>query len=80
MDRFVNMACVGPHMGVMEAVVTRSGAMLKVITFVSNKGLASATRMVKEIIITPIAVVQWAVVAIVEAVIVHWPVRACARR
>jgi hypothetical protein len=57
MDRFVRMAGVGSHMGVMEAVEARGSAMLEMITFVWNKGLTAASGIVKEIIVALIAVV-----------------------
>ena len=51
------MASVGSRMRVMEAVEPRSGAMLEVITFVWNKGLAAAAGIVKGVIVAPIAVI-----------------------
>jgi hypothetical protein len=73
MDRFVRMADVGSHVGVMEAVESRGSIMPKVITFVSNKGLTNAAGIIEEIIIAPIAVIIWAVIAVVITIVVHRP-------
>ena len=75
------MAGVGPHMGIMEAVEARGTITPEVVTVISDKGLASATGIVKEIIIAPIAVIHWAVVSVViTVVVVRWPISAGARR
>ncbi len=47
---------MGSHMSVMEAVEARRGDTPEVIAFVSNKRPASATGIIKEIIIAPIAI------------------------
>jgi hypothetical protein len=73
MDRFVRMADVGSHVGVMEAVESRGSIMPKVITFVSNKGLTNAAGIIEEIIVAPIAVIIWAVIAVVITIVVHRP-------
>jgi hypothetical protein len=68
------MIAMGARMSVMEAVEARRGDVPEVIAFVANKRLASATGIVKEVIIAPIAVVQWAIVSVVIAIVVHRPV------
>src|SRR5580698_1622623 len=73
------MARVGPHMSGMEAIEARGGGTPEVITFITNKRLASATGMVKEVVIAPIAVKRWAVISIIITVVVHWPVCGGAR-
>src|SRR5580698_4892559 len=69
------MAGVGSHMGVMEAVEARCSITPEVIAFVSNKGPADAARIIEEIIVAPIAVIIWAVIAVVITVVVHRPAR-----
>ena len=76
MDRFVRMAGMGSHMGVMEAVEARGSIMPEVITLVSNKGPTNSAGIVEEIIVAPIAVIIWAVIAVVITIVVHRP--ACA--
>ena len=71
MDRFVRMADVGSHVGVMEAVEARSSITPEMTTLVSNKGLTNAAGIIEEIIVAPIAVIIWAVIAVVIAVVVH---------
>ena len=70
---------MGSHMGVMEAVEARGSIMPEVITLVSNKGLTNSAGIVEEIIVAPIAVIIWAVIAIVITVVVHRTVYAGAR-
>ena len=70
MGRFVRMAGVGSGMGVMEAVEARSSITPEMTTLVSNKGLTNAAGIIEEIIIAPIAVIIWAVIAVVIAVTV----------
>jgi hypothetical protein len=48
---------MGSRMGMVEAAEAGSGITPEVITFVSNKRLAIAAGMVKEIIIAPIAII-----------------------
>ena len=76
MDRFVRMAGVGSHMGVMEAVEARGSIVPEVITLVSNKGLTNSAGIVEEIIVAPIAIIIWAVIAVVITVVVHWTIYA----
>jgi len=57
MARFVRMACVWSHMGLMEGVEARSGATPEVTAFVTNEGPTCASGIVKEVIVTPIAIV-----------------------
>src|ERR1700678_1619853 len=71
MRSFVGMARVGSHMGMMEAVEARGRIMPEVIAFISHKEPAAAARIVKEIIVAPIAVIIWAVIAVVIAIVVH---------
>ena len=79
MGRFVGMTGVRSHMGVMEAVEARSGAMLEVISFVWNKGLTAAAGIIEEIIVAPIAVIHWTVVTVVITIVVRGAICACAR-
>jgi hypothetical protein len=67
---------MGSHMGVMEAVEARGGVTPEVITFIPNKRPTTAAGIVKEIIIAPIAVIIWAVIAVVITVVVHWTIYA----
>jgi phosphotransferase system glucose/maltose/N-acetylglucosamine-specific IIC component len=67
---------MGSHMGVMEAAEARSGVTPKVITFIPNKRPATTAGKIKEIVIAPIAVIIWAVIAVVIAVVVHWAIYA----
>src|ERR1700683_4076353 len=76
MDSFVRMACVRSHMGLMEGVKARSGATLEMVTFVANKWPTRAAGIVKEVIVAPIAVIHWAVVAVVVAIVIHRPIYA----
>ena len=48
---------MGSDMSVMEGVEACSRAMLEMIAFVTNKGPAGVAGIVKEVIVTPIAVV-----------------------
>jgi hypothetical protein len=80
MNRFMRMTSVGAHMGVMEAAEARSGVTPEVITFVSNKRLATAAGIVKEIVVAPIAIIIRAVIAIVITVVVDRTIHAGARR
>jgi hypothetical protein len=64
---------MGSHMGVMEAVEARGRIMPEVIAFISHKGPATAAGIVEEIIVAPIAVITWAVIAVVITVVVHRP-------
>ena len=75
MYRFVGMACMRSHMGVVEAVEARGGIMPEVIAFISHKGPATAAGIVEEIIVAPIAVIIRAVIAIVITVVVYWAAR-----
>jgi len=61
-------------MVLMERVETRGGATLEVITFVTNKGPTGAAGMVEEVIIAPIPVIHWAIVAVIISVVIHRPV------
>jgi hypothetical protein len=63
-------------MGVMEAAEPRGSVTPKMTGPVSNKGLAPASRKVKEIIITPIAIIHRAIVAVVVTVVGYWTIRA----
>jgi copper homeostasis protein CutC len=65
------MAGMGAHMGVMEAVEARGSIMPEVVTFVSNKGLTNSAGIVEEIIVAPIAVIIWAVIAVVITVVIR---------
>ena len=73
MDRFVRMAGVGSHMGVMEAVEAGGSLMPEVIAFVSNKGPTNSAGIVEEIIVAPIAIIIWAVIAVVITVVIRRP-------
>ena len=67
------MARVGSNMSVMEAAEARCGIMPEVIAIISYKRPATAARIVKEIIVAPIAIIIRAVIAIVIAVVIHRP-------
>lgn len=71
MSGLVGMTGVGSRMSVMEASEARRGDVPEVIVVVSNKRLAPPTGIIKEIIIAPIAFKQWAIVAVVIAVVIH---------
>ena len=62
-------------MSVMEAVEAWGGVTPEVITFIPNKRLADAAGIVKEIVIAPIAIIIWAVIAVVITVVVRRPAR-----
>jgi len=62
---------MGSRMSVMEAVEAWGGVTPEVITFIPNKRLADAAGIVKEIVIAPIAIIIWAVIAVVITVVVH---------
>jgi hypothetical protein len=64
---------MGSHMGMMETVEARGGIMPEVIAFISHKGPATAAGIVEEIIVAPIAVIIWAVIAVVITVVVYRP-------
>src|ERR1700733_1277935 len=76
MAGFVRMTCMGSDMSVMEGVEACSRAMLEMIAFVTNKGPAGVAGIVKEVIVTPIAVVERAVIAVIITIVIHR--RACA--
>src|ERR1700677_399686 len=80
MNRFVRMPDVRSRMSIMEAAEARGSTTPEVIALISNKGLADAARIVKVIIITPIAVIIGAIEAVVIAVVVHRTIYASARR
>jgi len=70
---------MGSRMGVMEAAEARGSITPEVITFVSNKRLATAAGIVKEIIVTPIAIIIGAVIAVIITVVIHRSIYAGAR-
>jgi hypothetical protein len=74
-NRLMRMARMRPHMSMMKTIEAGGRIMPEMVTFVPNKGPTIATGIIEVIIIAPIAVIVWAIIAIVITVIVHGSIR-----